>query len=787
MLGEIFMKRKVKKLVSGALASIMVLSSVLMCDFSASAVITDNGESSVGVMVDNAYDVAMQSDGIIYEDDSAGGKIVFDNATNDPVIEPTEPESTTVSPETQPATEPQPSTTEPQPSTTEPQPSTEAPSLALKTSSRTLGVNEKYTLETEIVGIPVSALVWSNSNESVLTVSKSGANVIVTAKKTGTSTVTVKANGMSAECVFTVKAEPTSMSLNKTSIILGVGESYDLDSSLPKGCGAYSILYSTNNAAVADVKAAGGIVTAKSVGTATVTATAYNGVKVSCKVEVRNAPTYVTLNKSSIALGTGTTFTLEENTPGAYSNPDNVVWSSSDSSVASVKKDYYNTAVVTAKKAGTAIITIKTYNGLTAQCKVSVENVGTVKNITKTSFESTSVTLKWDKVSGATGYVIYYLNADNHKNFSKIKEVTSNAATISDLRKTTQYHFKVAAYVEKNGVRYEGAPTIKKTCTQAAEITNLTLDRSSDVIELSWSRVTNATGYKIYRACEKTDWDYVAYKTLKGNSNTTLTEKNMPTGNQFRYKIVAYRLLYGDCYYYSKGVTKVAYAGLGAPTVNVVSRLRKANLTWSRNKYATGYEIYYSKNNKNNFSKLGTTTNTFFNTHRLEAGKIYYFRVRPYRTLTVNGKRTNVPGTYFTYSVKATSTAYGQSIGNTYIEISIKEQRMWFYKNGEYILDTYVVTGNDDGYHNTPTGVYSIWQRMSPATLVGADYSTRVSYWLAFTYSGCGIHDASWRSDSEYGGTTYKGNGSHGCVNTPYNKVRTIYNNVGIGTKVVLY
>ncbi len=772
------MKRNVKKLVSGTIAAIMVLSSALTLNFSTAAATSVSDENSIGVRVSSAYDVAMQSDGVINEEEPEDEIKNEQGEFNEPVIEPTEPQQsvpeTTVPSETVPATEPQPSTS--------------ATKLELKVNSRTLGVNEKYTLEAEIEGINDDLLLWSSSDSSVAEVENSGASAIITAKKIGTAVITVSANGLSAECEVIVKAEPKSMSLNRTSIILGVGETYDLDSYLPKGCGAYSILYSTDNADVADVKAAGGLVTANSVGTATVTATAYNGVKVSCKVEVRKAPTYAILNTNKISLATGTTYTLVENTPGAYSNPDNVVWSSSDSSVASVKKDEYNTAVVTARKAGKAVITIQTYNGKTAECEVLVENVGTVKNVTKTSFESDEVTLKWDKVSGATGYVIYYLNADRHKNYSKVKEVTSNTATITNLRKTTQYYFKVAAYVEKNGERYEGAPTIKKTCTQADEIKNLSLDRSSDVIELSWSRVENATGYKIYRANEKTDWDYKEYKTLKGNGSTTLTEKNLSTGNQYRYKIVAYRLLYGDCYYYSKGVTKVAYAGLGAPVVNLTSRLRKVTLSWGRNKYADGYEIYYSRSKDSGYSLFGKTKNTFFTTtHRLEAGRTYYFRVRAYRNLSVNGKRTDVPGTYYTYSIKAQNGAYGQSVGGTYIEISIKEQHMWFYKNGEYILETDVVTGNDDGYHNTPTGYYTIWQRQSPAVLVGAGYSSPVDYWLAFTRSGCGIHDASWRSASEYGGTTYKGNGSHGCVNTPYSKVRTIYNNVGIGTPVILY
>lgn len=769
------MKRNVKKFVSAALATIMVVSSAMTLSFSASAV-TNGNDNGVGVKVDNSYDAAMQNDGIIDNDIPEDG-LGNGGEIEDPVIEPNEPSS-------------EPDTTIVPPAT-EPQPSTAAPKLALKVSSTTLGVGEKYTLESKTEGIKSTALLWSSSNNSVATVSQNGANAVITAKKTGTATITVKANGMSAACKITVKTAPTRVTISNSDITLGNGETYTLTESTPNAySNAANLVWSSSNPSVATVtKGVGNRAQVKAVntGTAKITIKTYNGKTASCNVTVKNAPTSVVLSNSSVALGTGNSFVISESTPNAYSNAENLVWSSSNPSVATVTKGAGNKATITAKKSGEAVIRITTFNGKTAECTVSVANVGTVKNITKTSTDSTKVSLKWDKVSGASGYVIYYLNADKNKNYSKVKEVTSNSATISDLAETTQYYFKVAAYVNKNGVKYEGAATIKKTCTQAADIKNLSLNRSSDVIELSWSKVANATGYKIYRACESTNWSYKEYKTLKGSGSTTLTDKNVSVGNQYRYCIKAYRQLYGNCYYYSTGVTKVAYAGLGAPTVNVVSRLSKANLSWGKNKYATGYEIYYSKNNKNNFTKLATTKNNFYNSYRLEVGKTYYFRVRAYRTLTVNGKKTDVPGTYYTYSVKVVNTAYGQSVGKTYIEISIKEQRMWFYKNGEYILDTYVVTGNDDGYHNTPTGVYSIWQRQSPATLVGSGYSSRVSYWLAFTYSGCGIHDASWRSAGEYGGTTYKGNGSHGCVNTPYNKVKTIYNNVGIGTKVILY
>ena len=99
-------------------------------------------------------------------------------------------------------------------------------------------------------------------------------------------------------------------------------------------------------------------------------------------------------------------------------------------------------------------------------------------------------------------------------------------------------------------------------------------------------------------------------------------------------------------------------------------------------------------------------------------------------------------------------------------------------------FETDVVTGNDDGYCNTPTGYFSITSRARNTYLNGPGYSSFVNYWMGF-YGGCGIHDASWRSS--YGGNIYKGNGSHGCVNTPYSKVQKIYNNTGYGTPVIVY
>ena len=226
----------------------------------------------------------------------------------------------------------------------------------------------------------------------------------------------------------------------------------------------------------------------------------------------------------------------------------------------------------------------------------------------------------------------------------------------------------------------------------------------------------------------------------------------------------------------------MTFDGLCAPGNNgTETLLSKVHLKWNENDYAVGYEVRISPDNKN-YEVLERTSKTCAHTGRLWQNQTYFFRIYPY-TYT-NGKR--VYGTYTPMSVKIDGTFRGDYVGKTYVEICIEDQHMWFYKNTILIESTDVVTGNYNSM-DTPKGYHSVQNKASPCTLSGPGYTSYVDYWIAFIGSGYGIHDASWRSADEYGGNTYKGNGSHGCVNTPYDAVRNIYNNISVGTPVIVY
>jgi len=125
-----------------------------------------------------------------------------------------------------------------------------------------------------------------------------------------------------------------------------------------------------------------------------------------------------------------------------------------------------------------------------------------------------------------------------------------------------------------------------------------------------------------------------------------------------------------------------------------------------------------------------------------------------------------------------------KDIGNTYVEINFTKQHLWFYKNGALITQGDVVTGNVKGKTATPTGVYVLNNKEKNSILVGEDYRVPVGFWMPFN-NGIGIHDATWRK--EFGKNIYLTDGSHGCINSPYNLAKAIFDNIDIGTPIVCY
>ena len=125
------------------------------------------------------------------------------------------------------------------------------------------------------------------------------------------------------------------------------------------------------------------------------------------------------------------------------------------------------------------------------------------------------------------------------------------------------------------------------------------------------------------------------------------------------------------------------------------------------------------------------------------------------------------------------------SLDTTYIEVDRTKQHIYYYEDGELVLDSDVVTGKPTPDRITPAGVYFILNKTTDANLIGATWNVQSDRWMGVTYQGVGFHDASWRSS--FGGEIYKSNGSHGCINTPKDAMFELYDMVAEGTPVVIY
>lgn len=251
--------------------------------------------------------------------------------------------------------------------------------VTLNQSSISLKEGSTYQLSASIY--PANAtnknVNWSSSNTSVASVNSYG---LVSAKSSGTATVTCRAadgSGKYATCRISVEAATiyvSSITLNKSSLSLGVGETSLLSASVyPTSATNRSVSWTSDNTSVATVSSSG-FVTAKSAGTAIITCKAKDGSgkKATCTIVVKEPvkPISITLNKTNETLSEGETLQLTATINPSDAADKTITWISDNASVAAVNAD----GLVTAKGVGTANIIATTSNNLAAVCIITVEN-----------------------------------------------------------------------------------------------------------------------------------------------------------------------------------------------------------------------------------------------------------------------------------------------------------------------------------------------------------------------------------------------------------------------------
>ncbi len=224
-----------------------------------------------------------------------------------------------------------------------------------------------------------TSVTWSSNSTGIAQVSTTG---LVTGVAAGTAVITAKANdGSNKSATFTVTVtkkviKVTKISLSASTLLTKVGYTKKITATVtPTNADNREVTWSSSAPTVASVDQSGNI-TAKSVGNATITVTAKDGsgVTATCWVNVTDIKvTGITLNKTTLNIKTGATEQLTAKVLPTDATNSKVTWSSNEPTVAEVDQ----TGMITAKKEGSAVITVTAQDGSgkTATCQVNVTDI----------------------------------------------------------------------------------------------------------------------------------------------------------------------------------------------------------------------------------------------------------------------------------------------------------------------------------------------------------------------------------------------------------------------------
>ena len=358
-----------------------------------------------------------------------------------------------------------------------------ATSISLSQSSLSMNVGQNAPLTATISPDNTIAhqypIQWTSSNTSVATVDDTGK---VTAKGNGTASITASTtdgSNLSATCQVTVTTLATSITLDRSQIIMYKGGFDALTATiLPETTSNKNVSWSSSNSSIVSVDNAGNI-NAKATGIATIKATTTDGTNLSatCRVEVYNPVTNVYLNYSSLTMARGETKQITATVYPSNAYNKKLMWSSSKPSVAEVD----STGLVTAINVGNTVISATTTDGsnITATCNVEVRVYANDVILNK---HETSI-----YAGGAEQLTAQVLPEDAYNTTVTWRTTNYNVASVTSNGLVSANKVGVAQIIATcNG--------ISDTCTvNVMGITSLTLDKHDLTLDIEATGTLNAT------------------------------------------------------------------------------------------------------------------------------------------------------------------------------------------------------------------------------------------------------------------------------------------------------
>lgn len=249
-------------------------------------------------------------------------------------------------------------------------------------------------------------------------------------------------------------------------------------------------------------------------------------------------------------------------------------------------------------------------------CQIEFVKGTKLKSLSKLS---NGFKISWSKISGATGYQILRRN-DGDSSFVKIATVDSSKSEYSDTKAVggVKYFYTVKA-VSSAGI--SGASnTLSGMYIGAVNFTSASNTKTS--VTINWSSSYNASGYYVYRK-KTSEKSSKKIATVKGNSNTTYTDKSVSANTSYTYYVKAY--LGSTVSNLSPAYSTKIYT---PPAVNSITTSSSGlTVSWKAVSGIKKYNLYKKAYGENSYKKIATVSGTSYTDKTAVAGKKYYYRL----------------------------------------------------------------------------------------------------------------------------------------------------------------
>ena len=280
-------------------------------------------------------------------------------------------------------------------------------------------------------------------------------------------------------------------------------------------------------------------------------------------------------------------------------------------------------------KAGTGYsyraVSYKTVDGKTVTSDYSEERY--IKRLSRPSLSRDRgngfITVKWSKVTGATGYIVY-------RDGKQVADTTNLYYYDTDVKSSTKYSYTAKAYYQGTEDRYYSAlSAAKETTGKKISLTSpvCELENTGTSIRVSWSPVPRAGGYYLYRRVEGEEWNPIPIARVAGNPSHQYYDKDFEKGTLYQYRVRAYRTYSGERIAGDASKSK-RIMRLSRPTVTVENAANGVKLSWNEIAGAERYAIYRDD------ERIGSTANLSYTNTTITNGTKYVYTVRAYYALT---------------------------------------------------------------------------------------------------------------------------------------------------------